>query len=370
MPSKERISRRNVLQTVGAAGVLGIAGCTGGGNGGGGGDGGNGSGGDGTYSWTLGTSGEETGTHAVGVAFSSVLDKHSDMVSVNPRTTPGTTANPQMMSEGQIDIGQSTDMNGWRGNRGLDPYTNPKLETTLCQSISWMTVDIIMFKRKGDKLSDVETVNDIPSDVSMTWGPPGASGYSVAQTGFKIAGAGGPNDYNLKNMDFGDMPAAMREGRIDIAMSLTVNQDGLLGYVQDLDSTNEIDVIRWPWDKQAVENYNTPLSYATISAEGFSNDLSYEEFPALSTGYSTYFTPDHPKEATYEFVKTLMDNKKEVRDYHSALEPFGPEFATAWLVKDPSVPVHPGSEKWMKEENVWDDSFATLKDFENSEFSN
>jgi TRAP-type uncharacterized transport system substrate-binding protein len=372
----------------GTAGALGLAGCTGGTDGGDGGDGGGGDGGDGgdgggdggdggdggggggnTYSWTLGTSGEETGTHAVGVAFGSVLDEHSDMVSVSARTSPGTTANPRLMDQGQIDVAQSTDMNGWRGNRGLDPYTDPKLETPLCQSISWMTVDVVIFKRKGDKTSDIETVNDIPSDMSMTWGPPGASGYSVAQTGFDMAGAGGPGDYNLKNMDFGDIPAAMREGRIDIAMSLTINRQSLLGYVQELDSTNDIDVVKWPWSKEEVQNYDTPLSYSELPSEPFSSDLSYETFPGLSTGYSTYFTPDHSEEATYEFVKVLMENKEEVREYHNALKDFGPEFGTAWLVQDPSVPIHPGVEKWLKEEDHWKDGFATLEDYENSEFA-
>ena len=387
MDSNDKVSRRDLLGTAGTVGIIGLAGCAGGGGGGdtggdGGGSGGNGggstdgsggggggSGGGNQYSWTLGTSGEETGTHAVGVAFGSVLDEHSDMLSVSPRTTPGTTANPRLMSKGQIDIGQSTDMNGWRGNRGLNPYTDPKLGVTLCQSISWMTVDVVMFKKKSDKTKDITTINDIPKDMPMTWGPPGASGYSVAETGFKLAGAGGPNDYNIKNMDFGDMPAAMREGRIDIAMSLTINRESLLGYVQELDSTNNIDVVKWPWSKSDVESADTPLSYSTLPAKPFSSNLSYEEFPGLSTGYSTYFTPDHSEDAVYEFTKTLMDNKDQVRGYHNALKNFGPEFGTAWLVKDPSVPVHPGAEKWMKEGGHWKDGFATLDDFKNSEYS-
>lgn len=357
MARNDRISRRKVISTVGAVGLLGLAGCSG--------DGGNGGGN--TYTYTLGTSGESTGTHQVGVAFSSVLDEHSDILTLNPQTSPGTTANPRLMDQGQIDVAQSTDLNGWRGNTGKEPYTGDgAIDTTLCQSLSWMTVDIVFFKRAVDRLSDIKTVNDIPSDVPMTWGPPGASGYSVAEIGFEIAGAGGPSDFDLQNMEFGDIAIAMREKRIDIAMSLTVNRNTLLGYVQELDSTNKIDVIQWPWSEKEAEDHPSPLSPGTVSADLFSNDLSVDEFKALSTGYSTYFTPDHPNEATYEFAKVLLENNKDVQGYHNALSGFGSDFATEWLAPGPNVPVHPGVEKYLKENDLWKDDLATLDDYESS----
>ena len=384
MPDDSRISRRKVISTVGAVGALGLAGCSGG-DGGDGGDGGSGSdggsdGGDGgssggsggsggsqSYTYTLGTSGESTGTHGVGVAFSSVMDEFSDILTINPQTTPGTTANPRLMDQGQIDIGQSTDLNGWRGNTGQAPYTGDgALDITLCQSLAWMTVDIVMFKRDTEEFSDIETVNDIPSDVPMTWGPPGASGYSVAQIGFEMAGAGGPSDYNLRNMEFGDIATAMREGRIDIAMSLTVNRDTLLGYVQELDSTSDIDIVQWPWSQEEAEEHPSPLSPGAISADLFSSDLSVDEFQGLSTGYSTYFTPDHPAEATYEFAKVLLENNEEVQQYHSAVSGFDADFAVDWLASGPEVPVHPGVEQYLKEEDLWEDRLISLDDYESN----
>lgn len=385
MVPQNTFSRRGLLTATGAAGVAVLAGCTGngdgngngngngngGGNGngnGGNGDGnGNGNGGGNQYDWVIGTSGEETGTHASAVAFSTVLNENSDMINLSPRTTPGTTANPRLLDEGEIDVAQGTDINAWNANLGMPPLDDPPVEKTLCQALPWMTIEIIVLKRTDADLDDVETVHDIPEDVPMSWGPPGASAYVISELGFEIAGIENPADqYNLQNMELGDLPDALRAGRIDVSVALTLNQNSLLGYVQEMDSTNDLDVVSWDVTEEDVVSFDGPLNYVDVSSDIFSNDFSVDSTPGILSAYTTLFDAETPSEATYEFAEVLMDNHEELRGYHNSLANYGPEYTQNWMIRNENVPVHPGIQEYLEDNDLWGDDFPSLDDFEDT----
>lgn len=362
MVRETRVSRRGVLTATGGLGLASMAGCTGIGNGNGNGNGNS----DAEYDWVIGTSGEETGTHASAVAFSSVINENSDMINLSPRTTPGTTANPRLLDEGEIDVAQGTDINGWNANTGTAPLNDPPVSKTLCQAIPWMTIEVILLERVEAELG-IETVQDINEDTPMSWGPPGASAFVIGELGFEIAGIENPADkYNLQNMELGDLPAALRSEQIDLAFSLTVNSDSLLGYVQEMDSTNELDIVSWDVTEEEVLSYDGPLSYADVSQELFSNEFSMDTFPGIVSVYTTYFEEETANEAVYEFVDILMERNEEVQGYHNSLKFYGPDFAQEWMVRNQNVPVHPGAQEWLEDNGLWEDDYPSLDDFEDT----
>ncbi|WP_227378962.1 TAXI family TRAP transporter solute-binding subunit [Haladaptatus halobius] len=368
------VRRRSLLKAAGPVALMGLAGCSTnqGSNKNGDGNnnnnnGGGGNGGGGSYNWRIGTSGQETATHASGVAFSNVINKNSDMLQMSAQTTGGTTANPRLIDQGSIDIAQSTSAMVWRANTRRDPYKNPKISKTMCQTFSYMTLDVFLVKRNIDRLSDVKTISDIPTDgsVKMSWGPRGTSAWDTQVDAFKMVGMKNPEkSFNLKVMGLGDQAAAMRDGRLDIANVYTANTKTLIGWIQELDATTNIDVVRYPFDQQTVQKSGKPITYSEVSGDVWNQDISSDSFPTLSLGYMTIIPEDIPKKAVYEYTKVLMENKKSVRQAHSVLSEFGPEFGTKFLVKNGEVPVHPGTEQYLKENDLWSDKLTSLADYQ------
>jgi len=374
------VDRRTVLKTGGLIVLTGIAGCTGnGGNSGGNGNGdGNGNedgnGDDATpteqqsYQWRLGTSGQETGTHAAGVAFSDIVNDNSDFLQMSAQTTGGTNANPRLVDQGDIDIGMSQTQATANANMGRAPFDDPPIETTLCQTFSFFTVNQFLVKRNIDRLSDIETMADIPKDqsVSISFGPRGQSAWNVQTAAADIMGVDNPRDvWDVKVMDIGDQAKAMRNGRLDIGTVYTINNSILIGWIQELKGSTDISVVRYPFDNQAVTDHGSPIVYSEQSADAWEQDVGHDSYPTLSLGYTTIIPADIPARPVYEFTKLLMENKETVREAHGVLGEFGPEFGTEFILKNGEIPVHPGTEQYYKEIDVWTDDMTTLNEFNN-----
>lgn len=367
---QELFRRRSILKATGPLVMMGFAGCMGSqstGNETNDGSGNTGGNGGQQYSWRIGTSGQETATHASGVAFSNIVSENSDMIEMSAQTTGGTTANPRLVDQGDVDIAQSTAPMVWRANVGRAPYVDPKISKTMCQTFSYMTLDCFLVKRNVGKLSDIKTITDIPTDgsVKMSWGPRGTSAWDTQVDAFKMAGVKNPEEkFDLQVMGLGDQAGAMRDGRLDIANIYTANTKTLIGWIQELDATSDIDIVRYPFDKQTVKNSGKPLVYSEVSTDVWNQKVSGSSFPALSIGYFTTIPADIPSEPVYEYTRILMEKYKKVRDAHAVLARHGPDFATKFLVKNGEVPVHPGTEKYYKENDLWSNDLTSLKSYQ------
>lgn len=354
-----RFPRRTVLRATGAGslgGIAGLAGCIG--------DGGNGNGdGDAEYSWRIGTSGEETATHASGVAFSNVVNEHSDRISMSAQTTGGTTANNRLIDEGEVDIAQSTHNLLWRANQDVPPYDDPPIEKALCHTFSYMTLDVFLTRRDSDELEGVETVADIPEGTRVSFGPRGTSAYDVLSDGHEILGIDFEDKYEMEFMGLGDQADAMREGRLDVCATYTANSKTLIGWIQELDATTEIDVCEWDISQEEASQAEAPVFVTDIPGDVWEQDIQHDQFTGLPVGYTSVFPAEIDDEAVYEYTKILLENHEQVREAHAVLERHGPDFATEWLQPD-GVPVHPGAEEYLKEEDLWRDELTTLDEFE------
>jgi len=348
-------SRRSVVKTVGvgtAGGLAALAGCLGRED-------------SEPGDWTIGTSGEETATHASGVAFSSTVSEQSDNIEMSAQTTGGTTANNRLIDEGQIDIAQSTHNLLWRANQGREPYTDPEIEKTICQTFSYMTLDIFLVKRDIDDLSDVSTIADLPRDgsVDLSFGPRGTSAYDAASDGMSILGINEDEAFNMNAMGLGDQASAMNEGRLDVCTVYTANQETLIGWIEQLDAQTEIDVLEWDISQSEAQEAEEPVAVSDVSGDVWNQDVSSNTFTALPLGYMTAIPAEIDNDLVYEYVEILMDNNEEVRGASAVLAQHGPDFATEWLQPN-GVPVHPGAEEYYRDNDMWDDELTSLDDFE------
>lgn len=374
MVNSSKPRRRSVVKAIGGgttAGILGLAGCTesegGDGNGGDDSDGGDGNGGDGedSVSWVIGTSGEETATHASGVAFSNVVSENSDRIEMSAQTTGGTTANNRLLDDEEVDIAQSTHNLLWRANQDLGPYSDPPIEKTLCQTFSYMTLDIFLVKRQeADDLEGVSQVADLPEGTNLSFGPRGTSAWDMANDGLNMLGIEDSQEYfNVSTMGLGDQADAMNDGRIDVCTCYTANQETLIGWIQQLDAQVEIDVLEWGISEDEAREADVPVAVADIPGDVWNQEVSHDPFTGLPLGYTTVIPSDISEDLVYEYTEILMNNVEEVREASAVLERHGPDFATEWLQPE-DVPVHPGAEQYYRDNDMWDDSLTTLDEFE------
>ena len=389
--------RRKFLKVVGAASMVGLAGCGGdGGDGGGdgsdgddgggsdGGDGDDGGGSDGSdgdgggsdggdsddggmsVDWTMGTSGPETATHASGVAMSEVISEKSDSISMSAQTTGGTAANPRLIAQGDIDVAQSTDWAVARSNSGADPYGEP-VGKTMTQVLPFMTLEYYLVKREGE-LEGVETVSDIPQhgSVSMAFGQRGGTNFFAGLDGFQLSGIEDVQDkYDLQSMSWGDQGSQFADGRLDVMLVYGVSREVLTGWAQEAGAQVDVSVVEWEFSEEDIASSDLPYTYIETPADLWDGqDIRMDSIPAVGVGYQTVFPAEVSEDLGYEFVSTVMEDIDAVREASSVLARAGPDFAQEFLLPAGNAPVHPGAERYYKENDLWKDGLTTLDEYE------
>jgi TRAP transporter TAXI family solute receptor len=299
------------------------------------------------------------------VAFSSVVSENSDRIEMSAQTTGGTTANPRLIDQGQIDIGQSTHNLLWRANRDAGPYADPPIEKTICQTFSYMTLDVFLVKRQeASALEGVTRVEDLPEGTNISFGPRGTSAWDLANDGLGLLGVEDSQEYfNVSTMGLGDQADAMNDGRIDVCTCYTANQETLIGWIQQLDAQVDVDVLEWGITEDMAANAEVPVAVADVPGDTWNQEITHDPYTALPLGYTTAIPADISDDLVYEYTEILMDNVQDVRDASAVLARHGPDFATEWL-QPSGVPVHPGAEQYYKDNDLWDENLTTLDEFE------
>lgn len=358
--------RRTYIKSVGATGVAGLTALAGCSSSSGSNDGSTTTSGSGAQSWRLGTSGPETATHASGVAMANVVSEQSEELSVSAQTTGGTASNPRLISKGDIDVAQSTTWAGKRANTGQKPYGKPVGET-ITQVIPFMSLEYYLVKRDTEKLADVESVSDIPTDnsISMAFGQRGGTNYFAGLDGFRLSGIDNPQDkYDIQSMSWGQQASSFRNGQLDVILTYGVSREVLTGWAQEVGSTTEVDVVTWEFDEETLANSEHSYVYLETPADLWNQELRVDSIPSVGVSYETVFPASVSEDRAYQFTDLVMNNVQQVRDASSVLSRAGPEFAAEFLLRSPDLPVHPGAAKWYKEQDLWSEDLTTLEEYQ------
>ena len=370
-------NRRKFLKSTGALGVVGLAGCAGDDNGdddsgsgtGGDDDGGSDDGGDDVASWTIGTSGPDSATHASGVAMSQVISNESDLIDMSAQTTGGTAANLPLIADDELDIAQSTSWGVVQANAGSAPYNEP-LAKTMTQVLPFMSIEFYLLKRDVEEFEDIETVSDIPQDgsISMAFGDRAGTNYFAGVDAFELSGIEDPEEkYDISSLDWGSQRAQMQDGRLDMCIGYSISERTLVGWEQELDATTDVDIVSWEFDADDVADSGLPYVFIESPGDLWEQDVSIDTISALGVGYETVFPPEISQELGYEFVSVVHENIDQVRDASAVLGGAGVDLTEQLILASPDAPVHPGTEQFMREEDIWSDELTTLEEYESNQ---
>lgn len=353
MPLGDNATRRGVLTAIGVGSLAGLAGCLTEGDATGGGE------------WPIGTSSEGTMAYAAGTAYAETINEHTD-ISSHAETTGGTASNPALAAEEQIVAGTTTSPVVRAANEHLPPYRDG-FEREMYWTQLWVshTLDFHLVRLDNQELEGMETIHDLPEDIDISFGQAAGTQFEVTMEVLEVTGIEDPRNHfeNIHDIDVASQAEALREERIDVAMPYTTNLSGKVGWVQELDSTVDLQFVNFDVDPEEVEQTEIPVELSELDPDLYEQEMDYPG-EALVTPYNLCVPHWIDDQEVYDVMEACMGNYEEVRGFHEDLEFFGPEYSSENLLATESGPVHPGAEEWYRENDWWHDDLTSFEEFE------
>lgn len=190
--------------------------------------------------------------------------------------------------------------------------------------------------------SDVQTIADLKGKrVSV-----GAPGSGVEANARQILAAAGLtfDDIDAQYLGFGDSANAIKDKALDAAF---VTAGTPTTAVMELASTNDISLLAL--DQAMVDKLVADYPYYTVNVipAGTYESIKYDVM-TVAVKATLIVSPELSEEMVYNMTKALFENKETITNAHAK----GAELDVKAAVEGASVPLHPGAEKFYKEQGV------------------
>ncbi len=273
----------------------------------------------------------------------SIANKYiNDFINTSVSTAGGA-ENLVLISQGVIQLGQTTSSDLYNAYHGVGPYSKPIQFAQLFAYGAWPLPICVPVE------SDIHKVEDLVGK-KLAVGPAGGAAVPMMTQLFEEYGI-------LDKVEFvygswSECAQSFQTKRVD---AVTINH---LGGVMLQAAFAEVAVVR-PFrpilidenKMKSVASKNEGITISTVYAAPFKN----YEFDTKALGISGVLTatPDLDEEAAYQITKSILENAEEVRSYGPRMSLVNKEWAIEGLVS--SYPVHPGAARYFKEVGIWAD---------------
>jgi len=347
MSGKTTSTRRDVVKGAATLGVIGLAGCTGDGNGNGDGE---------VTTITIGGTSTGSSTQAAGQALARAASEHSDTVEISVQETDGWTANLYEYDDGQIPA-MGVDNNSLaKALEEEGPFAEESVEDLPHQGFLFTSLQIHWVGLEG---SGVESTQDL-REGGYTIYPiqPGFGTRLLTEEIIKEADMWEQND--ILNVDTGDIPGAVEEGRVDALCLYGSNGVDLSGWCQEVDvrSGEELYLLEVDDDfRQTIDDHPGAI-LEEIEPYGYEQEVTdvTDEMVTWSLAGQWAFSPDIPAEATREVCRLAIEHEDTLRESDPTTLEYSPEAMTQTVI--PELEVHAGVAGFFEDEGVWDDSWT------------
>lgn len=354
IPGKGAKSRRSFIKLSGAAAAaVGLAGCSGDESPDGANGGAEAGGGDGASTTTISMTGAGSFSLGTAQALQNVVRGASDTVDVNVSEVSG---NPESISEfgaGRIDSYSTENFTVGQALEGEGPFQEqmevaPQGFVNLLFHYYIMAVD-------G---SGLETVDDIiEQDVNFWPFPPAWGSRLVQENVFEAAGVWDDLQENVVDLEAGDVPGAIQEGRVDAFMAQGATYEGLPGWGTEIDAGADVHVLETTDTVLSGIEQVDGIEAEEIEPYGWTQDVRHDTVTAWNNGVQFCFSADLDNEVVYELARISHEHPEDLREamgqymHHGELENM-----TENLL--PDVPVHPGVAEFLQDRGAWDDELT------------
>lgn len=260
-------------------------------------------------------------------------------LAVDVQATGASAENINLINNGEAEIAivQNDVMtyayNGTETFAGKDPITGFSTMATVYAEVC----QIVLAPDSG-----IESIADLAGKrVSV-----GAPGSGVEANARQILAATGLtfDDIDAQYLGFGDSANAIKDKALDAAF---VTAGTPTTAVMELASTNDIALLAL--DQATVDQLVADYPYYTVNVipAGTYESIQYDVL-TVAVKATLIVSPELSEDMVYNMTKALFENKETIATAHAK----GAELDMQAAVEGASVPLHPGAEKFYKEQGV------------------
>jgi uncharacterized protein len=271
----------------------------------------------------------------------AVVNPKQTVFEVYPVASSGAMENVLLVDTGEATIGYTPDVQLQQGYLGEGDFEKPydNLRRLFSCAISYGTFIV-------DADSDIYTLDDLRGK-TVNIGTPAQTTRAFNNVLLEVLGLEPGVDFNYVELGTGDAFDALKDGHIDAALQGSTPQ---MGSLVELATTRNLRFLEMPDD--VFEEFN-----AAVGGILFQGNLPGGIYPGIDNDTKTfiqtisYFThKDLDEDVAYEFTKHFWENIDELKSVDAAFEGLSINEAVVPL----AIPMHPGAEKYFKEQGLID----------------
>jgi TRAP-type uncharacterized transport system substrate-binding protein len=175
------------------------------------------------------------------------------------------------------------------------------------------------------------------------------------------------NGLNITHVevDMSKVADALRAGTIDATAAYTTALVSLASWIKVLDVASPLQGVN-PTPAQIKKLTAAGFTPAKIDMKkAYTRDLGVDELYGVPFYFGQHFGLDFPEDGVYRILKALEKSAGDLVKLESGFGPLEKDFA-GFQVKGirsiPTVPVHPGLARYLKEKGLWDSSWKIATD--------
>jgi TRAP-type uncharacterized transport system substrate-binding protein len=158
---------------------------------------------------------------------------------------------------------------------------------------------------------------------------------------------------------------ALKAGTIDATASIATSLVSVPSFIKMLDVATPLQGVN-PTPAQIKKLTAAGFTPAKINMKkAYTRDLGVDELYGVPFYFGQHFGLDFPEDGVYKILKVLEKSVKDLVKLEAGFGPLAKDFA-GFQVKGirsiPTVPVHPGLAKYLKEKGLWDSSWKIATD--------
>jgi hypothetical protein len=239
---------------------------------------------------------------------------------------------------GEYGLSMSKLPSTWDGYDGVEPFTESQDKVMNMGFLYDEATHIIVAADSG-----IESVEDLAGKKLTTFAPGNAAEIITRQI-LEVYEMSYADFSSVSFASLNDAGEQFKDGLTDVlcfASALPVS------VVMDIASVRDIKLLEIPDDKLAALQEIAPAIMRNVIPAG-TYEGQTEDINTIGNAQHFIVSSDLDTDFVYDLTKAIVENLDQIKEGHAAYSTLTPEA----YAKDLGIPVHPGAEKYFKEEGL------------------